>query len=178
MYRVFVSGVGSLSGFRALQAPTRIWRLYVSLFFSFVWLVSSTPCFLVSSVSLRRWGNPNLLGLGFPLCLFDLDAIAHFDPYSDLRTYTMATPHTCFFFFFFRRRRRSFSGSSVSRFVLVVLCFFSVCFSRGGSLHANFKISPFSKGEMLSVFSFCVFCVWSGVFCRFFYRSSLLRVVI
>ena len=27
----------------------------------FVWLVSSTPCSLFFSLSLRRWGNPNLL---------------------------------------------------------------------------------------------------------------------
>ena len=55
-------------------------------------------------------------GLGFPLCFFDLDAIAHSNPYSELRTYTMATPRTCLLFFCFRRRRRSFSGSGVSRF--------------------------------------------------------------
>ena len=31
-----------------------------------------------------------------------------------------------------------------------------------------FDFSPFSKGEMLSFFSFRVFRVWFGVFCRFF----------
>ena len=31
-----------------------------------------------------------------------------------------------------------------------------------------FPFSPFSKGEMLSVFSFGIFCVRFGVFCRFF----------
>ena len=29
------------------------------------------------------------------------------------------------------------------------------------------EFPPLSKGEMLPVFSFCVFRVWSGVFCRF-----------
>ena len=37
-------------------------------FFSCVWFVSSPPCFLLSSLSLRRWGNPNpLRGFGVPL---------------------------------------------------------------------------------------------------------------
>ena len=39
-------------------------------------------------------------------------------------------------------------------------------------------ICSVSKGEMLSVFFHLVFfCVWLGVFCRFFLRSSCLRVV-
>ena len=38
------------------------------LLFSFVRWVSSTPCSLFLVLSLRRWGNPNLFGLGFPLC--------------------------------------------------------------------------------------------------------------
>ena len=43
--------------------------------------------------------------------------------------------------------------------------------NREGRCHCHTlsgRFSPFSKGEMLSVFSFCVFCVWFGVFCRFF----------
>ena len=36
----------------------------------FVWLFSSTPCFLFSSLSLRRWGNPNpLLGVWGSPCV-------------------------------------------------------------------------------------------------------------
>ena len=58
-------------------------------------------CFFLS-LSLRRWGNPNpFWGLGFPLCLFILDADSDFDPYFLLLTYTKATPSPCFFFFFF-----------------------------------------------------------------------------
>ena len=38
------------------------------LLFSFVRWVSSMPCSLFLVFSLRRWGNPNLFGLGFPLC--------------------------------------------------------------------------------------------------------------
>ena len=71
--------------------------LYVSLFFSCIWLVSSTPCFLF--LFLRRWGNPNLFGLGFPLCFFDLYADYDYDPYFFLITYTQASPGPCFFFF-------------------------------------------------------------------------------
>ena len=41
------------------------------------------------------------------------------------------------------------------------------------------SFSPFSKGEMLSVFvHFVFFRAWLGVFCRFFSRSSFLRVAV
>ena len=70
---------------------------------------SSTPCVLVLvlslslsfslSLSLRRWGTPNLFGLGFPLCFFNLDTLSALDPYVFLFTYTQALPRTCFFFF-------------------------------------------------------------------------------
>ena len=74
--------------------------LYVSLFISCVWLVSPTPCFLFSSLSLRRWGNPNpLRGVwGSPCGLFFLYTLPDLDPYFVLDTYTTATPSTCFFF--------------------------------------------------------------------------------
>ena len=36
---------------------------------------------------------------------------------------------------------------------------------------------PSRRGKCCSFFSFCVFGVWSSVFCRFFCRSSRLRVV-
>ena len=78
--------------------------------------------------------KPPLGGLGFPLCFFDLDAIAHFDPYSDLRTYTMATPSICLFFLF---------AVVVARFLVQVClglswwcCVSSWFVSGGGSLHA------------------------------------------
>ena len=51
------------------------------------------------SLSLRCWGNPNLFGLGFPLCFFDLHALSDIDPYIFPYTYTKASPRTCFFFF-------------------------------------------------------------------------------
>ena len=57
-------------------------------------------------LSLRRWGTPNLFGLGFPLCFFNLDTLSALDPYVFLVTYTKASPRTCLFFFL--RRRRSF----------------------------------------------------------------------
>ena len=95
-----------------------VWSCFVAAVFSLVFSFS------------QALGKPKppLGGLGFPLCFFVQNTFAHFDPYSDLRTYTMATPRACLFFFPFRRRRRSFFGSGVSRFVLVVLCFFLVCF--------------------------------------------------
>ena len=67
LFRVFVSGVGLLSGFLSPSSPDLcVVFLSVSLLSSCVWLVSSTPCFLF--LFLRCWGNPNLFGLGFPLC--------------------------------------------------------------------------------------------------------------
>ena len=60
-------------------------------------------------LSLRRWGNPNLFGLGYLLCFFDLHALSDIDPYIFPYTYTKASPRTCFFFSYFRRRR-SFAG--------------------------------------------------------------------
>ena len=74
---------------------------------SSVWFVSSATFFSLS-LSLRRWGTPNLFGLGFPLCFFILDTLSALDPYALLVTYTQASPRTCFFFFFSSRRRRSF----------------------------------------------------------------------
>ena len=66
---------------------------------SSVWFVSSATFFSLS-LSLRRWGTPNLFGLGFPLCFFILDTLSALDPYALLVTYTQASPRTCFFFFF------------------------------------------------------------------------------
>ena len=46
-------------------------------------------------------------------------------------------------------------------------------------LATSTRLCPFSKGEVLSSFSlFGFFWVWFGVFCRFFYRSSFLRVAV
>ena len=128
-----------------------LWRWYL------VWSLSPSspdPClvfvcvpfFLLSGWFRRRRVFSSLLflsgagetqtpfgGLGFPLCFFDLDAIAHSDPYSELRTYTMATPRTCLFFFF------SFSSSSplVFRFgCFSVLSWWCWVVPGGGSLYA------------------------------------------
>ena len=73
----------------------------MSLFFSFVWLFSSTPCFLFSFSQALGKPKPPSGCLGFPLCFFELDAIAHSDPYISPCTYTKVTrPHLFFFFFF------------------------------------------------------------------------------
>ena len=79
--------------------------------------------------------KPPLGGLGFPLCFFVQNAFAHFDPYSDLRTYTMATPRACLFFSFF--------AVVVALFLVLVFlglswwcCVSSWFVSGGGSLHA------------------------------------------
>ena len=71
---------------------------------SSVWFASSaTFFFFFLSLSLRRWGTPNLFGLGFPLCFFILDTLSALDPYVFRFTYTQTLPRACFF-----RRRRSF----------------------------------------------------------------------
>ena len=72
------------------------------------------------SLSLRRWGNQNFFGFGFPLCFFDLHALSDIDLYIFPYTYTKASPRTCFFFF---RRRRSFAG--LVFFLIVLNCFWS-----------------------------------------------------
>ena len=98
--------------------------LYVSLFFSLVWLVSSTPCSLFLSLSLRCWGNPNRFGLGFPLC--SLPPAHVLRPRPVLRVphlHLGEAPAPAVFSFF--RRRRSFSGSGVSRFCPGGVGFFS-----------------------------------------------------
>ena len=67
---VFLRGRCFLLVLWALQAPTCLWLLFASLFFSFVWLVSSPPCSLFFSLPLRRWGNPNpLRGVWGSLCV-------------------------------------------------------------------------------------------------------------
>ena len=104
---------------------------------------SSTPCVLVLvlslSLSLRRWGTPNLFGLGFPLCFFNLDTLSALDPYVFLFTYTQALPRTCFFFSF--RRRRSFPVRCLLVLVLSVSVF------------------------LVDVFFFCLWSLFSSVRC-------------
>ena len=88
----------------------------MSFVFSFVWLVSSTPCFLLFSFSLRRWGNPNLFGLGFPLC-FRGHALA---PRPVLRGRHLLPGHLPHLFFFFSDAVR-LSGGGWSWLVVVAL---------------------------------------------------------
>ena len=56
-----------------------------------------------------------------------------------------------------------FSGANFCFMVSVLVCW---------------QFFPFSKGEMLSVFSFCVFLCLVRCLLSFFYRSSFLRVVV
>ena len=102
---------------------------------------SSTPCVLSLSLSLRRWGTPNLFGLGFPLCFFNLDTLSALDPYVFLFTYTQALPRTCFFFCFFM------SSSLVPGSV----------FARPGSVGVGFLGGCF--------FFFCLWSLFSSVRC-------------
>ena len=57
-------------------------------------------------------------------------------------------------------------NSLLVRFVFLIN-FWERTFVLGNRI-ATVSFFPFSKGEMLSVFSFGVFCVRFGVFCRFF----------
>ena len=76
--------------------------LYVSLIFSFVWLVSSTPCFLFSS--LRRLGNPNpLRGVWGSPCVSSSWTRSPI-PTRTLSSATTPWPRPAPVFFFRRRR--------------------------------------------------------------------------
>ena len=97
-FEFFVSGVGLLSGFLALQAPTRVWFLSVSLLFVSGWFRRRR----VFSFSFSGAGETQTyLVWVSPCVLFLLHTITFYDPYSDLRTYIKALPRTCFFFFSF-----------------------------------------------------------------------------
>ena len=103
----FVSRVGLCMVFKPFK-PRPVFWFYLPVSFFFCLVCSPTPCpfFFSFSLSLslslyfslRRWGTPNLFGLGFPLCFFDPNAISLFDPYLEDATYTKVTSRTCFFF--------------------------------------------------------------------------------
>ena len=307
--RCYFSGVGVYFFCSFEPFTTRPMFGFYLLVFFFLYGLFVDAVSLSVSLSLRRWGNPNLFGLGFPLCFFDLDALSDIDPYIFPYSYTKVPPPHLFFVFLAVVRAGSFlrfwfsggvavrvlfSGvwwswfglrcslallhlscfrktalpgtrpqrrlppfpppiglSGVTRLLLGVvpwtgrsvagwecrrLCDpatsrmfttiitivrpghrrpppnrprpFRQCRGLLGvsvfGLQRNIRgrihfprvfiplksciflarvlgpssgrqpychtslVSPFSKGEMLSIFSFCVFCVWFGVFCRFF----------
>ena len=110
----FVSRVGLCMVFKPFK-PRPVFGS-ICLCPSFFCLVcSSTPCplflSLSLSLSLRRWGTPNLFGLGFLLCFFDPDAISLFDPHLEDATYTKVTSRTCVCVFIFVVVARWYGGS-------------------------------------------------------------------
>ena len=128
MYRVFVSGVGRLVWFLSPSSPDPYLALVcVPLFFSLSGWFRRRRVFSCLLFSLRRWGNPNLFGLGFPLCFFDPDAIAHFDPYSDLRIVHQGHCPAPAFFFFLSSSSLGF-GSVFARLCSVGVGFPGGCF--------------------------------------------------
>ena len=135
--RFFVSGVGLLSGFLSPSSPDPC-LVFVCVPPFCVWFVSSPPCFLLSSLSLRRWGNPNpLWGVWVSPCVSSSRTRSP----TSTRTLTSAPtpwPRPALAFFFF-----SFSPSSSLVFLVLVFlglswwcCVSSWFVSGGGSLHA------------------------------------------
>ena len=65
-----VTSQGSVFVFWSVEPFTTrpLFGFYLPVFFFSCMVCSSTPCAFFFSLSLRRWGTPNLFGLGFPLC--------------------------------------------------------------------------------------------------------------
>ena len=114
-YKVVALSQGSVSGFWFFEPSTTrpvFGFLFAGLLFFLYGLFVDAVCSL--SLSLRRWGNPNLFGLGFPLCFFILDTLSALDPYIFLLTFPKASlPHL----FFFLSSSSLVSGSVFSRFL-------------------------------------------------------------
>ena len=98
--RLLSLGLGSCLVFKPFK-PRPVFGFCMCSSLFCVWFVSSPPVFLLFSLSLRRWGNPNpLWGVwGSPCVLFLPHTLSFHDPYFKVRTYTKASPRSCLFFF-------------------------------------------------------------------------------
>ena len=106
---VFVISQGSVFLFWTVEPFTTrpVSGLYLPVpFFFLSGLFVDAVCSLSLSLSLslRRWGTPNLFGLGFPLCFSILDTLLAIDPYIVPYTYPQVTLPLLFFFFCRRSR--------------------------------------------------------------------------
>ena len=166
--------------------------------FFFVWLVLSTPCFLLFFFFLRRWGNPNpLRGVWGSPCVSSSRPSTTTSIRSSSFSPSPRFPPRLVFFFLVGVR----VGVSLVFFSLLCLSvWWSVLGFFGGSsalharciMHSLFGgretiISPLPfiitatvlshsvcsrmfvppRGKCCPFFSFCVFCAWFRVFCRF-----------